>query len=167
MVTVDILGKRKVPIFMAKCGNMWLNVLFDTGANLAVINGSNRLLNDILKSGVREYKVFTKVSTINSSMSGEVYLLRELEIADITIHNLCVVKSDLNRFGVDLILPAYVLKNNSFAISYSSGRMVIDNDVKDIYVTAMIDNSKNFKSYSVFANELEWIENGGVIVQED
>lgn len=154
MLTISLSGRKQLAIFGAKSNNKILQVMLDTGANIAGINKNNGDLLKLLHNPTYG-DIYTSIVTPIGKEHKHMYVLDRIEIYDIVIYNMHVIEMDLNNFGVDLLLPGYVLKNNAFAISYASGKLVLDNEKKEIYTRPMVNNGQ-FINYAVYANAIDF-----------
>lgn len=156
MINLYLERDNPIPILCISVGGNNATAMLDTGAQIAILN-SSRHLSKFTTNNVRKLEARTKVTTPAGTIINNVVVIDEICIGSITIHNICAVYMDISRFGVDIILPAYLLKFNSFALSYDTGKLVIDDSRKDVYVTTKIlDNS--YLGYLIFANRAEWVQ---------
>lgn len=142
MVELRLENRVRLPVFSIDIYDIPSMILFDTGASITVIDID--LANVLEMKGVLHKSELTKkiVGVDGTSLEKTLYILDELCIAGITIHNMPVAVYDLSVKGLNVILSGYMLNKNPFAISMAERKFLISKTHSDIYTKAYTDESR-------------------------
>lgn len=129
-----------------------LSILLDTGAFISVFTKSTELFKILFKDSFD-----SGFKTVISGFGGKgtlasVFVIPEVCIGDIKIFNLPVAIQPNKYISNELILSAYVFKNNPFTVDYLNKFINIENG--DIWCRYVVTDNDLVKGFSVFTQSL-------------
>lgn len=138
------LQNDRRPMFVSYSNGFEITSLLDTGALLNVYTGNAKeFLLTFPDAVLADKKTFIGGFGGNKSTLCDIYIVPELVIGDIVIHNLPVAIQPNDNIHSDLILASCIFQKWKFSIDYCNGLLELDCNRRDIYVKNTLHETRS------------------------